>query len=92
MGHRVLPAGDRRRGRQAAAEAKRPNVLFLITDDQFKDMMNWLPEGKGKNLTPNTDRLAAEGTVMLRQYVTSPVCTPSRYACLTVPCGCCCPV
>ena len=67
----------------AADEQKRPNVLFLITDDQFKDMMNWLPEGKGKNLTPNTERLAKEGTIMLRQYVTSPVCTPSRYSCLT---------
>ena len=63
--------------------AKRPNILFFITDDQFKDMMNWLPEGAGQNLTPETDRLAAGGTVMARQYVTSPVCTPSRYACLT---------
>jgi arylsulfatase A-like enzyme len=65
------------------ATAKRPNVLFLITDDQFKDMMNFLPEGQGKNLTPNTDRLASGATVMTRQYVTSPVCTPSRYGCLT---------
>lgn len=61
----------------------KPNILFLITDDQFKEMMNFYPEGRGKNLTPHTDRLAAEGTVMMRQYVTSPVCTPSRYACLT---------
>lgn len=67
----------------AAADARPPNILFLITDDQFKDMMNFYPEGKGKNLTPHTDRLAAEGTVMTRQYVTSPVCTPSRFACLT---------
>ena len=70
--------------RGAAEEtAGRPNILFLITDDQFKEMMNWYPEGKGKNLTPHTDKLAAEGTVMNRQYVTSPVCTPSRYGCLT---------
>ncbi len=60
-----------------------PNILFVITDDQFKAMMNWMPEGKGQNLTPVTDRFAAGGTVMLRQYVTSPVCTPSRYGCLT---------
>ncbi|MCK4746360.1 MAG: sulfatase-like hydrolase/transferase, partial [Bacteroidales bacterium] len=38
---------------------------------------------KGKNLTPNMDRLAAEGTLMMNQYVVSPVCTPSRYNCLT---------
>lgn len=66
-----------------AKQGTHPNILFLITDDQFKEMMNWLPEGKGQNLTPATDRLAAEGTVMTQQYVTSPVCTPSRYGCMT---------
>jgi hypothetical protein len=29
------------------------------------------------------DRLAREGTLMMSQYVVSPVCTPSRYNCLT---------
>lgn len=67
----------------ANAVDSRPNIVFLITDDQFKTMMNFYPEGKGKNLTPHTDALAAEATVMERQYVTSPVCTPSRYSCLT---------
>jgi arylsulfatase A-like enzyme len=61
----------------------RPNVVFLVTDDQFKTMMNFYPEGKGKNLTPHTDKLSSEGIVMDRQYVTSPVCTPSRYSALT---------
>ncbi len=64
------------------AEA-RPNIIFFITDDQFKEMMNWMPEGKGKNFTPATDALTAEATVLLQQYVTSPVCTPSRFACIT---------
>ncbi|WP_309381415.1 sulfatase family protein [Cerasicoccus frondis] len=62
---------------------KRPNFIFFITDDQFQEMMNFLPEGKGKNLTPATDALAAEGTILENLYVTSPVCTPSRFACLT---------
>jgi arylsulfatase A len=61
----------------------RPNILFLITDDQFKHQENWMPEGKGRNLTPNTDLLAESATILDRQYVTSPVCTPSRFACLT---------
>ena len=68
---------------RAEEGGERPNILFLITDDQFKDFMNWYPEGEGKNLTPRTDQLAAEATVMMRQYVTSPVCTPSRYSCLS---------
>lgn len=60
-----------------------PNILFLITDDQFKHQENWMPEGKGKNLTPRTDALAAQSTVFDRMYVTSPVCTPSRFASIT---------
>ncbi|HFE54069.1 MAG TPA: DUF229 domain-containing protein [Bacteroidetes bacterium] len=49
----------------------------------YPDMLNFLPEGHGRNLTPNLDRLAREGTVMTNQYVSSPLCTPSRYSVLT---------
>ena len=38
---------------------------------------------KDEYLTPNIDRLAREGTLMLQQHVVSPVCTPSRYNVLT---------
>ena len=67
---------------------ERPNVLFIITDDQERSEFNFLPEGrdeqgKPRNLTPNIDRLAREGVVLLNQYVSSPVCTPSRYSVLT---------
>jgi arylsulfatase A len=65
------------------SQADRPNFVFFITDDQFKDMMNFLPEGEGNNLTPATDKLAKNATIMMNMYVTSPVCTPSRFACLT---------
>lgn len=75
------------------AEAKvqageRPNILFIITDDQERSEFNFLPEGRGeqgapRSLTPTIDRLAAEGVVFLNQYVSSPVCTPSRYSVLT---------
>ena len=62
---------------------KQPNIIFFIADDMYPHMFNCLPEGKGKNLTPNIDRLAAEGVFMSNQIVASPVCTPSRYNCLT---------
>ncbi|RMD81687.1 MAG: hypothetical protein D6820_04780 [Lentisphaerae bacterium] len=68
---------------QASPVSRKPNIIFIITDDMQKYMCNFLPEGKGKNLTPNLDRLAAEGTVMLGQHVSSTVCTPSRFSCLT---------
>lgn len=60
-----------------------PNIIFFIADDMYPEMFNCLPEGEGKNLTPNLDWLASEGTLMVNQYVVSPVCTPSRFNCLT---------
>ena len=67
----------------ADANKEQPNIVFFIADDMYPEMFNFLPEGKGKNLTPNIDRLAREGTIMMNQYVASPVCTPSRYNVLT---------
>jgi arylsulfatase A-like enzyme len=60
-----------------------PNILFIITDDMQRSMFNALPEGKGRNLTPNLDRLVSECVLMTGQHVASAVCTPSRYNVLT---------
>ena len=79
----LLPALCLIAGAAQAAAPSRPNVLFVIADDMYIDMCNFTPEGRGRNLTPHLDRLAAEGTVMRGQYIISPVCTPSRYNCLT---------
>jgi len=61
----------------------RPNFVFIIVDDMERTMLNALPEGKGRNLTPNLDRLVNEGVLMTGQHVASAVCTPSRYNVLT---------
>ena len=58
--------------------AEKPNIIFFITDDMERIMFNCLPEGKGKNLTPNIDLLVKEGVVLLGQHVSSSVCTPSQ--------------
>ena len=79
----IAGASTPRANPESSPPKKRPNILFLITDDQFKHQENWMPDGKGRNLTPHTDALAASGTVFDRMYVTSPVCTPSRFGCLT---------
>lgn len=65
------------------ANLERPNILFIITDDMYSWQMNFMPESDGRNPTPHLDRLAAEGTIMRNQYVSSSVCTPSRYSCMT---------
>ncbi|MEM6302724.1 MAG: sulfatase-like hydrolase/transferase [Pseudomonadota bacterium] len=37
----------------------------------------------GPMVTPNIDRLAEEGVIFSRYYVTSPICTPSRFSLMT---------
>ena len=70
-------------GLAVAKASNKPNIIFFIADDMYPEMFNCLPEGKGKNLTPNIDRLAAEGVMLTNQYCVSPVSTASRYNCLT---------
>jgi len=64
----------------AQTKASRPNVVFIITDDQARDQYGFLD---GKALTPNLDRLATQGVYFSRAYAASSVCSPSRYTCLT---------
>jgi len=65
------------------SKADKPNIVFFIADDMERYMFNCLEEGKGKNLSPNIDKLANEGVLLLNQHVSSSVCTPSRFTCLT---------
>jgi len=72
----------------SASAGTKPNILFFITDDAFKFQTNYLkegqnPDGSPKNLTPHIDALVKESTILFNQYVTSPVCTPSRFGCIT---------
>ncbi|QBG46181.1 sulfatase [Verrucomicrobia bacterium S94] len=64
----------------AGAEKRRPNILFIITDDQFKEQFGFLG---GKALTPHIDRLAREGMYFENGFVSSSVCSPSRYTCMS---------
>ncbi len=57
---------------------RRPNLLFIFTDQQRADTL-----GSGFVQTPNLDRLAATGTTFQNAYVAQPVCTPSRATILT---------
>lgn len=62
------------------AEARRPNVVIIYTDDQPMDSFGFI---RGKAHTPNIDRLAREGAYFSNAYATSSVCSPSRYSALT---------
>ena len=54
----------------------RPNVVFVLTDDQRWDQLGC--EGHPFLKTPNCDRLAAEGARFANMFVTTSLCSPSR--------------
>lgn len=60
---------------------ERPNILFLIADDQSFPHAGFA--GDPVVRTPAFDRVAEEGVVFTNAYVSSPSCTPSRAAVLT---------
>ncbi|RPH83590.1 MAG: acetylglucosamine-6-sulfatase, partial [Planctomycetaceae bacterium] len=60
----------------AAAEAKRPNVLFILTDDQRADALS--VAGHPHLKTPSVDRLAREGVHFRNTFCTTSICSPSR--------------
>ena len=63
------------------AETKRPNILFMLTDDQRWDAIGL---GGAKHLkTPNMDRLGKEGVYFRNAFCTTSLCSPSRASILS---------
>lgn len=69
---------------------RRPNVLFLMSDEHRPDVVGY--EGNDVVRTPFLDWLAATGVVFRNAYTPSPICIPSRQAMMSgkLPrsCGC----
>jgi arylsulfatase A-like enzyme len=63
-----------------ASRGERPNIIMFLIDDQNPSS---IAAFGGDTYTPNLDRMAAEGMKFTRAYVSSSVCTPSRYSFLT---------
>ena len=57
---------------------QRPNILFIMTDQQHAGMMSCM--GNKWLKTPAMDRLAASGIRFDRAYACNPVCVPSRFS------------
>lgn len=64
-----------------AQQKKKPNLLFIITDQQRFDAMS--SAGNKILKTPNMDRLAKQGARFKNAYSPSAVCGPSRSSILT---------
>ena len=60
---------------------KRPNILFIMTDQQSYNMMSCM--GNKWLKTPNMDKIASMGYRFDKNYCVNPVCMPSRFSLLT---------
>src|SRR5262249_33304571 len=68
-------------GAPAAAQAKRPNVIFVFTDDHASHAIS--AYGSKIKKTPPIDRLAKEGKLFRNCFCTNSICAPSRAVILT---------
>jgi arylsulfatase A-like enzyme len=66
----LLPAAD-----------SRPNIVFVIADDQRWDQLG--SNGHPVLKTPHIDRIADEGISFNNSFVATPLCSPSRASFLT---------
>ncbi len=64
-----------------APETRRPNFLFLLTDDESYATLS--VTGNPFMKTPSIDRLAREGVLFRNCFVTMSLCAPSRACFLT---------
>ena len=68
----------------AQPKAKRPNILFIMSDDHASAAIGAYKSWLGKAVrTPNLDKLASQGVRFTSGLVTNSICTPSRAAILT---------
>ncbi|MFM8804373.1 MAG: sulfatase [Planctomycetia bacterium] len=66
---------------EGVATPKRPNILFIFTDDHAQHAVSCY--GSKVNTTPHLDRLAAAGARFTNSFVTNSICSPSRATLLT---------
>src|SRR5947207_14978806 len=68
-------------GQLLVAAEKRPNVVFVLTDDQRWYTISLNEPSQVK--TPNIDRLGKEGVYFRNAFCTTPLCSPSRASILS---------
>ena len=76
-----MPTDPPRTDHQTGATPKRPNILWICTDQQRADTIHAL--GNAAIRTPHLDALCGRGTAFTSTYCQSPICTPSRASFLT---------
>src|SRR5918993_2465451 len=64
-----------------AVQQRKPNIVFILADDLGYGDIG--PYGQRHILTPNLDRLAAQGLKFTNAYAGAAVCAPSRSVLMT---------
>lgn len=73
-------------------DSKKPNIIFILTDDLGYGDIGVLYQNKRKEIndesepwtvTPSLDKMAAEGAILTQHYAAAPVCAPSRASLLS---------
>ncbi len=67
----------------AHAEEKRPNILFIFSDDHAYQAISAYNDPRKLIETPNIDRIGKEGAIFHRCLVPNSICGPSRAVVLT---------
>jgi len=68
-------------GNRSNQKHERPNILFIMSDDHAYQAISAYDDKLIK--TPNIDRIAEEGMLFERAFVTNSICAPSRAVILT---------
>src|SRR3954454_6695427 len=66
-----------------AETARRPNIVFLFSDDHAYQAISAYNDPRKLVETPNIDRIAKEGMLFNRCVVPNSICGPSRAVVLT---------
>lgn len=67
--------------KELAEEKQQPNIVFIIADDHAYQALSAYDDKLMQ--TPHIDRLANEGMLFKKAYVTNSICSPSRAVALT---------
>lgn len=63
------------------AQQRPPNIIVILSDDHTRQAIS--AYGGALMQTPGIDRIAKEGAILQRAYVTNSICSPSRAVFLT---------
>ncbi|MBU3024163.1 sulfatase family protein [Zobellia galactanivorans] len=77
----LFGCNDRPQKEAVSAKVGKPNIIFVLTDDQRWDALGFA--GNTIIKTPNMDKLAQSGVYFKNALVTTPICAASRATILT---------